>query len=159
MMPASELSVVNMDPEDPLPYSGEGILLDDLPPAAIDGMVEAFVGSTAAACRGPPPRRRRRASDRPTTACSTRSTSRSSASPSASAFDAAMLEAVDRPRPAACSRALAPWDSGRRYLNFAESPMDPRSIYPVEGYDRLVAAKARYDPTGLFLANHPVVPR
>ena len=44
-MPTSELSVVNMDPDDPLPYSGEGILLDDLPPAAIDGMVEAFVGS------------------------------------------------------------------------------------------------------------------
>ncbi len=44
-MPASELSVVNMDPEDPLPYSGEGILITDLPPAAIDGIVEAFVGS------------------------------------------------------------------------------------------------------------------
>ena len=37
--------------------------------------------------------------------------------------------------------------------------MDPRSIYPVEGYDRFVAAKARYDPTGLFLANHPVPPQ
>ena len=45
-MPTSALSVVNMDPEDPLPYTGEGILLDDLPPAAIDPMVEAFVGST-----------------------------------------------------------------------------------------------------------------
>ena len=45
MMPTSELSVVNMDPDYPLPYSGEGILLTDLPPAAIDAMVEAFVGS------------------------------------------------------------------------------------------------------------------
>ena len=45
MMPASQLSVVNMDPDDPLPYSGEGILLTDLPVQAIDPMVDAFVGS------------------------------------------------------------------------------------------------------------------
>ena len=45
MMPPSELSVVNMDPEFPLPYYGEGILLTDLPAAAIDRMVETFVGS------------------------------------------------------------------------------------------------------------------
>ena len=52
--------------------------------------------------------------------------------------------------------AVRPWDSGRRYLNFAESRMDPRSIYPVESYERLRQAKARYDPAGMFLANHPV---
>jgi FAD/FMN-containing dehydrogenase len=68
-----------------------------------------------------------------------------------------MLEAVDA-HVHRLLEGLAPWDSGRRYLNFAESPMDPRSIYPVESYDRLVAAKARYDPTGVFLANHPVAP-
>ena len=54
--------------------------------------------------------------------------------------------------------ALGPWDSGRRYLNFAESAMDPRSIYPEESYERFLQAKARYDPTGLFRANHPVTP-
>jgi hypothetical protein len=52
--------------------------------------------------------------------------------------------------------AIRPWDSGRRYLNFAESQTDPRSIYPVESYERLQQAKARYDPAGMFLANHPV---
>ena len=55
--------------------------------------------------------------------------------------------------------ALRPWDSGRRYLNFAESRMDPRSIFPPESFERLRAAKARYDPTGLFLANHSVAER
>ena len=52
--------------------------------------------------------------------------------------------------------ALGPWDSGRRYLNFAESRMDPRSIFPTETYDRLERAKARYDPTGMFRANHAI---
>ena len=34
-----------MDPAFPLPYSGDGILLTDFPPAAIDALVELFVGS------------------------------------------------------------------------------------------------------------------
>ena len=59
-------------------------------------------------------------------------------------------------RSSASSSALGPWDSGRRYLNFAESRMDPRSIFPAETFERLRRAKARYDPTGLFLANHAV---
>ena len=44
-MPAKDLSLVNLDPADPLPYSGEGLLLTDLTPEAIDRMVAAFVGS------------------------------------------------------------------------------------------------------------------
>ena len=55
--------------------------------------------------------------------------------------------------------SLEPWDSGRRYLNFAETRMDPRSIFPPESFERLRAAKARYDPTGLFRANHSVAER
>jgi len=154
MMPPSELSVVNMDPELPLPYYGEGILLTDLPAAAIDRMVETFVGSSllhvevrhlggAAATRSP---------------------------------DHGVLDAIDQPflaftfglAPDAESMAavdghvrrllgaLEPWDSGRRYLNFAESPMDPRSIFPTETYDRFERVKARYDPTGMFRANHAI---
>ena len=156
-MPTSELSVVNMDPEDPLPYSGEGILLTDLPPAAIDWMVETFVGSPllhvevrhlgGAAARRSPDHGVLDAIDEPFV-CFTFGL----------AFDAPMLAAVDR-HVHLLLDGLGPWDSGRRYLNFAESAMDPRSIYPAEGYDRLVRAKATYDPTGVFLANHPVTPQ
>ena len=154
MMPPSELSVVNMDPELPLPYYGEGILLTELPKSAIDRMVETFVGSSllhvevrhlggAAATRSP---------------------------------DHGLLDAIDQPflaftfglAPDAESMAavdghvrrllgaLEPWDSGRRYLNFAESRMDPRSIFPTETYERFERAKARYDPTGMFRANHAI---
>jgi FAD/FMN-containing dehydrogenase len=156
MMATSELSVVNMDPDSPLPYAGDGILLTDLPPAAIDRLVEVFVGSPllhaevrhlggAAAIRSP---------------------------------DHGVLDSIDQPfvaftfgltpdgdAKAAVERhvglllgTLDPWDSGRRYLNFAESAVDPRSIFPTESYDRLRRAKARYDPTGMFLANHPISP-
>ena len=154
MMPPSELSVVNMDPELPLPYYGEGILLTELPAAAIDRMVETFVGSSllhvevrhlggAAATRSP---------------------------------DHGVLDAIDQPflaftfglapDPESMAAvdghvrrllgALGPWDSGRRYLNFAESRMDPRSIFPTETYERFERVKARYDPTGMFRANHAI---
>jgi hypothetical protein len=52
--------------------------------------------------------------------------------------------------------AMAPWDSGRRYLNFTETRVDPRLIYPEATFDRLLAAKERYDPNDMFRANHPV---
>ena len=84
-----------------------------------------------------------------------RSISRSSCFTFGLAPDADVLAAVDR-HVGILLGALGPWDSGRRYLNFAESSMDPRSIFPVEGYDRLKRAKARYDPTDMFAANHPV---
>jgi FAD/FMN-containing dehydrogenase len=154
LMPTSDLSLVNMDPDFPLPYSGEGILLTDLPPAAIEPMVEAFVGSAllhaevrhldgAAAVR---------------------------------ASDHGLLDAIDQPfvaftfgiAPDADARtavdrdvqgvldALASWDSGRRYLNFAESRMDPRSIFPTDTYERFQRVKRRYDPTDVFRANHAI---
>jgi len=52
--------------------------------------------------------------------------------------------------------AMAPWDSGRRYLNFTETRVDPRTIYPEATFDRLLAVKQRYDPNDMFRANHPV---
>jgi FAD/FMN-containing dehydrogenase len=154
MMPTSELSAVNMDPDFPLPYSGEGILLTGLPPAAVDGMVESFVGSPllhvevrhlggAAGIRSPD-HGVLDAIDQPFVAFTFGLTP-----------DAEAMAAVDR-HVSVVLGALGPWDSGRRYLNFAESSMDPRSIFPVESYDRFKRAKSRYDPTSMFLANHAI---
>jgi hypothetical protein len=154
MMPTSDLSTVNMDPEDPLPYTGEGLLLTDLPPAAITGMVEVFVGSPllhvevrhlggAARIRSPE-HGVLDSIDQPFVAFTF-----------GLAPDAAAYAAVDR-HVRLLLAALGPWDSGRRYLNFAESSMDPRSIFPAQGYDRLARVKATYDPTDMFLANHAI---
>ena len=154
MMPPSELSVVNMDPEDPLPYTGEGALLTDLPPKAIDKMVDVFVGSPllhvevrhlgGAAGKRSPDHGVLDAIDQPFV------TFTFGLAPDADAY-----AAVDR-HVKLLLGALGPWDSGRRYLNFAESHVDPRSIFPVESYDRFKRAKARYDPTDMFLANHAI---
>jgi FAD/FMN-containing dehydrogenase len=154
IMPAKDLSLVNLDPADPLPYSGEGLLLTGLNAEAIDRMIEAFVGSPllhlevrqlgGAAAVHASGHGVLDAIDQPFICFSFGLT-----------FDAAALEAVDR-QVRRLFEAIRPWDSGRRYLNFAESRTDPRSIYPVESYDRLRRAKTRYDPAGMFVANHPV---
>ena len=96
MMPTSELSVVNMDPDFPLPYAGDGILLTDLPAGGDRRDGRGVRRITAPARRGPPPGRGRRASDRRITACSTRSISRSSASRSGSRRTREAYAAVDR---------------------------------------------------------------
>lgn len=156
-MPPSQLSSVNMDPELPLPYSGEGLMLSGFPAEAVEPLVRAFVGSPllhvevrhlgGAAGRRSPDHGVLDAFDDPFLAFTF-----------GLAPDPAIVAAVDG-AVAGVFEALRPWDSGRRYLNFAESRMDPRSIFPAATFDRLRRAKAAYDPTGLFRANHSVAER
>ena len=156
MMPTSDLSLVNMDPDFPLPYAGDGILLDDYTPETIDATVESFVGSPllhlevrhlgGALRRGSPAHGCIDTIDQPFIMFTF-----------GLAADAEMHAAVEHQAQHVIEK-LAPWDSGRRYLNFAETPVDPRRIFPEQSYDRLRALKARYDPAGIFVANHPVPP-
>jgi hypothetical protein len=157
IMPTSELSVVNMDPDFPLPYAGDGALLDDLPVSAFDRLVEAFVGSPllhvevrqlggAAAIRSPE-HGVLDAIDQPFVTFTFGLTPEAEQVPAVEASVERVLA------------ALRPWDSGRRYLNFAETRVDPRAIFPAESYERLLEIKARRDPDDRFRANHPVVRR
>jgi hypothetical protein len=54
--------------------------------------------------------------------------------------------------------ALASYDSGREYLNFAEHRTDPRRLGPLDVYHRLRQVKSEYDPADMFRSNHPVSP-
>jgi hypothetical protein len=154
MMPPSDLSLVNMDPEEPLPYDGDGVLLDAFPVEAIDPLVDSFVGSPllhvevrhlgGALASGSPDHGVLDAIEQPFVLFTF-----------GLALDADMLVAVqDHAKRVIAS--VGPWDSGRRYLNFAETRVDPRTIYPAASFDRLILAKERYDPTDMFRANHPL---
>jgi hypothetical protein len=154
MLPTSELHTVNMDPAAPVPYTGDGVLLADLTTEAIERMVDSFVGSPllhvearhlggATAIRSPD-HGVLDAMDEPFVVFTFGLTA-----------DADGFAAVDR-HARLLLEALGPWDSGRRYLNFAESRVDPSSIFPPDALERLRAAKARYDPDDRFSVNHPV---
>jgi hypothetical protein len=52
--------------------------------------------------------------------------------------------------------ALAPWDSGRTYLNFAEKRERGDRLFGELTYRRLQTVKATVDPDDVFRSNHPV---
>jgi FAD/FMN-containing dehydrogenase len=155
-MPTSELSLVNMDPDFPLPYAGDGILLDAFTPAAIDVLVETFVGSPllhveirhlgGALLSGSPDHGCLDTVEQPFLLFTF-----------GLAADEAMKAAVEHHAELVLER-LGPFDSGRRYLNFTETRVDPSVFYSDEAYARLRELRARYDPGELFGANHPIPP-
>ncbi|WP_116952527.1 FAD-binding oxidoreductase [Jiangella endophytica] len=56
--------------------------------------------------------------------------------------------------------AVRPWSTGAVYLNFIGDEGRGRVVsgFGTEGYARLAAVKARYDPANLFRRNHNVAP-
>ena len=156
-VPPVALGHLHMDPEDPVPFAGSGQMLDELPPAAIDAVVETA---------GP-------GSDSPLLSFELRLLGGALAEspPDAGALarlDQAFLTfgvgMVMNPDMGAAingqldlvAEALEQWDSGVKYANFVDVPMDARMSYPPETFDRLQAVKRRYDPDDVFRANQPI---
>jgi FAD/FMN-containing dehydrogenase len=56
--------------------------------------------------------------------------------------------------------AVRPWSTGAVYLNFIGDEGHSRVVsgFGTEGYARLGAVKARYDPTNVFRRNHNITP-
>jgi FAD/FMN-containing dehydrogenase len=155
--PPAALGHLHMDPEDPVPFAQSGQLLDELPAAAIDAVVEAA---------GP-------GSGSPLLSLELRllGGALTQARPDAGALarlDHAFLTlavgmvvnpemgaAVNRQMDAV-TKALERWDAGVKFANFVDVPVDSRMCYPPETFDRLQQVKVRYDPDDLFRANHPI---
>lgn len=156
-VPCAALGHLHMDPEDPVPFAMSGQMLDELPPAAIESIVEAA---------GP-------SSGSPLLSLELRllGGALTEAPPDAGALagldqafltlgvgmvmDPGMGAAIDAHLDVV-STALEPWDSGVTYANFVDVPIDTRMCYPPETFDRLQEVKARYDRHDLFRANHPI---
>jgi hypothetical protein len=63
------------------------------------------------------------------------------------AIEATLAELAER---------LAPWDTGRRYLNFAENDGEARRGFGRATYARLRRVRADHDPEELFLSAHSI---
>lgn len=157
MVPPVGIAELHMDPPDPVPYTADGMMLGDLPGEAIDRFV---------AVAGP-------GSGSPLLLAEIRHVGGAlhRAQPHHGAlatFDAAYLtlgvgmvfddetHQANHERLELLADALAPYDTGRQYLNFAERPTDPARFYAPDTYRRLQAVKAHYDPQQVFRANHPI---
>jgi FAD binding domain/Berberine and berberine like len=156
-VPPAALGYLHMDPEDPVPFAMSGQLLDELPPTAIDRIVEAAGPNSGspllslelrllggALTQAPPDGGALASLDQ---AFLTLGVGMVMFPDMAAAINT-QLDAV--------SSALQPWDSGVKYANFVDVPVDTRRCYPPETFDRLQEIKGRYDPQDLFRANYPI---
>ncbi len=154
LIPVQALSHLHMDPEHPVPGSGDGMALDDLDSAAIDTIVSATVGS-------------------PLLSVEIRhlggAIGRSRAEHGALAAFAApyLLFAVGIAPTAEAGHAvestvrdlragLAHLEAPHTYLNFAESKREARTLWSETSYHRLRRIKAAVDPENLIRSNHEI---
>jgi FAD/FMN-containing dehydrogenase len=157
MTPPAGIAELHMDPPDPVPYTGEGMMLDGLDAVAIERFVRAA---------GP-------GSDSPLVSAEIRhlggAIGRTGEGHGAlAAIDAEFLTfslgmvfdeetyRANRRQLQMVRHALTPYDTGRQYLNFTEEETDPATFYRPDAYRRLRAVKAAVDPGNVFRANHPI---
>jgi hypothetical protein len=158
-MPPMGLQAIHMDPDAPMPVIGDGQMLAELPPAAIEALMEAAGPGSGATLLSVELRHLGGALAR--------------AMPEHGAL--ASLEAevvifalglVTDPGTQArvetelgtLREGLRPWDTGGAYLNFAERQVHPQRLLGAERTRRIRAVKHRYDPDDLFQAKQPIPP-
>lgn len=159
MMPAAALTALHMDPPEPVPGIGDGGLLDTFP---------ADAAAALAAAAGP-------GSDSPLLSVEVRqlggALDRVPDGAGALAFldgefalfavglpmAPGMAEAIEQSI-SSLVRAMGRWGFGRRYLNFAERPIDARSAFEGGTVTRLQAARDAADPGRMLRPNHDVAP-
>jgi hypothetical protein len=156
-VPTPVLSHLHMDPEEPAPGAGDGLMIDRLPGEAIDAFT-AVAGPGAAF---------------PLLSAEVRHLGGEFARPrpgngALASIDAQyVLYAVGMtPVPElvapvtaqveAVKRALAPWAAGQMYLNFAETQRPAAPFWTAPASQRLRQIKADIDPGDVIRSNHPV---
>jgi FAD/FMN-containing dehydrogenase len=156
--PPAALGHLHMDPEDPVPFAGSGQLLDELPPAAIDRLVDIAGPDSASPLLSLELRLLGGAlRDTPPDAGALASLDEGFLTLGVGmVMDPAMAPAINAHLDQV-SGALESWDSGVKYAPFVDVPIDARTCYRPETNARLQQVKARYDPGDLFRAN-PAIP-
>jgi FAD binding domain/Berberine and berberine like len=156
-VPPAVLGQLHMDPEDPAPFAAGGRLLDDLPAAAIERIVESVGPGSGTSLLSLELRLLGGAlTEAPAKAGALARIDQTFLTmgigmimdPSMAPRINADLERVDD--------ALEQWDSGVTYANFVDVPIDTRTCYPPETFERLQDVKARYDREDLFRANQAI---
>ena len=156
-IPVEELSKVHMDPTNPVPGAGDGMLLSDFPEEAIDSLVDvAGVGSDSPLVTVEVRHLEGElARSRPENGALAAVEARFALFAGGIAATPALAAAV-RAHVELVQSAMARWDSGRDYLNFTERRERGSRFFGPKSFARLQAVKARVDPEDVFRSNHPI---
>jgi FAD/FMN-containing dehydrogenase len=156
---AAELGALHMDPARPVPYFGDGMLLGPLPASGIDAFLTA-VGPGSGSQLFSAELRQLGGALAPGAAVGGAVSALDGAFalfgvgiPTDAGAAAAIRNSVDM-----LHTAMAPWTTGRSYLNFAERRESGSALFGASTYRRLREIKSAYDPTDLIRANHHVAP-
>jgi FAD/FMN-containing dehydrogenase len=158
-IPVEKLKQVHMDPEQPVPGAGDGMLLSDFPAEAVEAIVAAAGANSGSPLISVEVRHLGGALSRVHPGHGVHATIEaefavysvgSAPTPEHKAAVHAHVEVVQA--------ALAPWDAGRDYLNFTERRERGERLFGSATYRRLQGVKAAVDPEDVFRSNHPVRP-
>jgi len=156
-IPVQSLHKLHMDPEEPVPATGDGMLLDDFPEAAIEALVKAAGADSGSPLLSVEVRHLGGALARNHPGHGALGTIDAgfamfavglAMTPEVGAAAKAHVEVVHA--------AMAPWDAGRDYLNFTERRERGERLFGEMAYRRLQAVKGKVDPEDVFRSNHPV---
>ena len=158
-VPIPALSHLHMDPEQPVPGAGDGLMIDQLPGAAIDALVQA--AGPGAAFRLLSVEIRHLGGE----FARARPGNGALASIDAGyALYAVGMTPVPELIPPVTAQvetvknALGPWAARQMYLNFAETQHPAAPFWTEQAYQRLRRIKANADPADMIRANHPIPP-
>jgi hypothetical protein len=158
LMPVAALGMIHMDPPEPSPARGDGMILDELPAEAINALLDIAGPGVETPLLAVDLRHLGGAVGRP--------------DPKGGAVNHLpgrfLLYAVGiTPTPdavgaveshvAALKEALAPWSAKQDYLNFRDSTDAASRFYDQATIDRLTAVQLAHDPDQVIRANHPLV--
>ena len=156
-MPA--LSHVHMDPEQPVPAAGDGLMVDHLPPIALDAFAEvagahAQFPLVSIELRHLGGELRRTRPEHGALA----SIDADYAMGAVGMVPAPELEAPVHTQVQAVKAAVAPWAARQMYLNFAETQQDVARFWTEQAFHRLRRIKTVIDPDDVIRSNHPIPP-
>ena len=153
------LSGVAMDPPQPVPVTGDGLMLRDLPAEALNALLNVAGPATGSQlaivelrhlegelARGRP----RDGAVASIPAKHALYAGGFAPTPEVRADSKRQIEAIQR--------ALAPWATRYLHPNFAETEHAPESLWAGQAYRRLRRIKATVDPDDVIRSNHPIEP-
>jgi FAD/FMN-containing dehydrogenase len=153
------LSELHMDPPQPIPNAGDGMLLSKLPAAAVDALVG--VAGAGSGSRLLSVEARHLGGALANTSASNGALSSIDAGFALYAVGIAMdaeMKAAVQASAAKVQDALAAWSADRSFMNFTEQRADPGELFDAATYARLRRVKAEYDPDDVIRGNHSIPP-
>jgi hypothetical protein len=159
-VPMTALSPIHMDPEQPVPYDGDGLMVEHLPSDGVDALVEvagahADFPLLSVELRHLGGELRRTRPDHGALG----SLDADYLMFAIGMVPAPELEAPVRTQVQAVKDSLAPWAARHMYLNFAETQRDAATFFTEQAYHRLRRIKTAIDLHNVIRSNHPIPPR